>query len=253
MNLTNHPRLLARMAGLFYLAIIVSALWGYLQVRGQLIIPHDMALTAANIIAHQQLYRMGFSAIVITVLCNPPMGVLLYELLKPVNSLVALLALVFIIISTTIEAVNIFNYMSPLFTLTLPEYRTAFQPAELQGIVRGANRLWSYGFSVSLAFFSVFCVLTGYLIIRSRFFPTVLGWLIIAAGAYHLSDSFITFLGLPDIPYIGLLRLPLVAEGAFALWLTVIGVDDRKWREQAEALRASRAVGWSARTGSTPP
>jgi hypothetical protein len=252
MKLTNHPRLLARIAGLFYLAIIVSALWGYLQVRSQLIIPGDMARTAANIVAHQQLYRMGFSAVVITVLCNPPMGVLLYELLKLVDSRIALLALVFILISTTIEAVNIFNYMSPLFTLTLPEYRAAFHPAELQALVRGANRLWSYGFSVSLAFFSVFCTLIGYLVIRSKFLPTVLGGLMILAGAYHLSDSFITFLGLPDIPNIGLLRLPLVAEGAFALWLTVFGVDEANWREQAEALRASDAEVWLGATRSAP-
>jgi hypothetical protein len=49
------------------------------------------------------------------------------------------------------------------------------------------------------------------------------------------------------------LRLPPVAEGAFALWLTVFGVDEAKWRQQAEALRASGAEAWLGRAGSAPP
>lgn len=34
-----------------------------------------------------------------------------------------MLALLFILVAATIEAVNVFNYMTPLFTLTLPERR----------------------------------------------------------------------------------------------------------------------------------
>ena len=100
MTFTEHPRLLARIAGVFYLIITAFALFAYLYVRGQVIVPGDMARTAANILAQEQLYRTGFSAAVIVVICNPPMGLLLYELLKVVNPRLALLALVFIIIST---------------------------------------------------------------------------------------------------------------------------------------------------------
>ena len=238
MNFTEHPRLLARVAGAFYLIITASALFAYMYVRGQVIIPGDMAQTATNIVAHEQFYRIGFSAALVTVLCNPPMGVILYELLKVVNPRVALLALVFITISTTIEAVNLFNYISPLFTFTLPEYRAAFNPAELQALARGTNRLWGYAFSVSLAFFGAFCVLIGYLLFRSKFFPRVLGVLMVIAGAYYLTNySFINFLGLPEIPYIGLLRPTLVAEVVLALWLTVVGVNETKWRARVHAFQ----------------
>src|SRR5207245_1245324 len=153
MTFTEHPRLLARIAGAFYLVITACALFAYLYVRGQVIVPGDMARTAANMLAHEQLYRTGFSAAVIVVICNPPMGLILYELLKVVNPRHALLALVFIIVSTTIEAVNLFNYITPLFTLTLPEYRGAFDPDELQALARGPIRLFGYAFSVSLTFF----------------------------------------------------------------------------------------------------
>jgi hypothetical protein len=238
MTFTAHPRLLARVAGVFYLIITAFALFAYLYVRGRVVVPGDMAQTATNLLAHEQLYRVGFSAAVVVVLCNPPMGVILYELLKVVNPRVALLALVFITISTTIEAVNLFNYIAPLFTFSLPEFRAAFDPAELQALARGTIRLWGYAFSVSLAFFGVFCLLTGYLLFKSKFFPPILGVLMAIAGAYYLTNySFLGFLGLPDIPYIGMLRPTLVAEVALALWLVVGGVNEVEWRQQVHALQ----------------
>jgi Domain of unknown function (DUF4386) len=178
MTFTQHPRLLARIAGAFYLIITAFALFAYLYVRGHLIFPSDMAQTASNIVAHEQLYRSGLAAAVIVVICNPPMGFILYELLKVVNPRIALLALVFIIISTTIEAVNVFNYVTPLFTFTLPEYANAFNPAQQQALARGPIRIFDYLFSVSLTFFGVYCALIGFLIFRSKFFPAFLGLLI---------------------------------------------------------------------------
>lgn len=234
MTFTEHPRLLARIAGVFYLIITAFALFAYLYVRGQVIVPGDMARTAANILAQEQLYRTGFSAAVIVVICNPPMGLLLYELLKVVNPRLALLALVFIIISTTIEAVNLFNYITPLFTLSLPEYRGAFDPDELQALARGPIRLFGYAFSVSLTFFGVFCALNGYLILRSKFLPAILGLLMIVAGVTYWINSFQLFLALP-IPYIQ--WVTLVAELSLALWLLVVGVNEAKWRARVQALQ----------------
>ena len=239
MTFTEHPRLLARIAGVFYLIITAFALFAYLYVRGQVIVPGDMARTAANFLGHEQLYRTGFSAAVIVVICNPPMGLILYELLKVVNPRLALLALVFIIISTTIEAVNLFNYITPLFTLTLPEYRGAFDPDELQALARGPIRLFGYAFSVSLTFFGVFCALNGYLILRSKFLPAVLGLLMIVAGVTYWINSFQLFLALP-IPYIQ--WVTLIAELSLALWLLVVGVNEAKWRTRTQALQDGSSV-----------
>jgi hypothetical protein len=143
MNLTEHPRLLARIAGALYVIITGCALFAYLYVRNQVIVADDMAQTAANFLAHEQLYRLGFSAAVIVVICNLPMGLILFELLKVVNPRLALLALVFIVASATLEAVNLFNYIEPLFTFSLPEYARAFNPEELQALARGPIRMFA--------------------------------------------------------------------------------------------------------------
>jgi hypothetical protein len=233
MTLTEHPRLLARIAGVFYVVIIVFALFAYLYVRGQLIVPTNMAQTATNVVAHEQLYRLGFSAAVIVVICNLPLGWICFELFKVVNPRLALLALIFIGAAATIEAVNLFNYITPLFTFTLREYMNAFDPREIQALARGQIRLFGYGFSVSLVFFSVFCALIGYLILRSKFLPTILGLLMVAAGVTYWIENFELFLALPDIPYMRWVHF--VAELSLALWLLTVGLNEGKWRAQAVA------------------
>jgi hypothetical protein len=230
MTFTEHPRLLARIAGALYVIITGCALFAYLYVRNQVIVADNMAQTAANFLAHEQLYRLGFSAAVVVVICNLPMGLILFELLKVVNARLALLALVFIIASATLEAVNLFNYIEPLFTFSLPEYAKAFNPEQLQALARGPIRMFGYAFSVSLTFFGVFCALIGFLIFRSKFFPRILGLLMMVAGVTYWINSFRLFLALP-IPYIQ--WVTLVAELSFALWLLVVGVNEAKWRTQA--------------------
>src|SRR5690242_5701516 len=76
---TTRPRMLARFAGLFYLAIIICAAFAYQVVRARLVISTDMPLTIANLQSHEQLYRLGFAAAVITVVSNLPVGLLLSE------------------------------------------------------------------------------------------------------------------------------------------------------------------------------
>ena len=135
-----------------------------------------------------------------------------------------------------------FNYITPLFTLTLPEYTSAFRPVELQALALGANTLFGYAFSVSLTFFGVFCALTGYLIFRSKFLPAIIGILMVAAGVDYWINSFVLFLALPQIP--GPFRwVTLIAELSLALWLLVVGVNEAKWHAQVQALQ-SAVNGW---------
>ena len=215
----QHPRWMARLAGVFYLIITACALFSYLYVREQVVDVDDMAQTAANFVAHEQLYRIGFFASLIVVICNLPMGFIVCELLKVVNVQLARLALLFIIASATLEAVNLFNYIEPLFTFTLPEIRNAFAPEQIQALARGPIRM----------FFGVYCALIGVLVLRSKFFPRILGVLLITAGATYWVNSARLFLDLA-IPYIQ--WVTFCGEQAFALWLLLVGLDEAKWRER---------------------
>ena len=82
----------------------------------------------------------------------------------------------------------------------------------------------------SLAFFGVYCLLIGYLILRSNFLPHILGVLMAIGGL-----GWLTFL----IPSLASRFRPynfapgMVGEGALTLWLLIRGVDSARWEEQA--------------------
>jgi hypothetical protein len=82
-----------------------------------------------------------------------------------------------------------------------------------------------------LLFFGPYCLLIGYLILRSTFLPRILGVLMMIAGIGWL--LFLT----PLETYLSLYLkiLGILAEGSLMLWLIVMGVNTRRWQEQAAA------------------
>jgi hypothetical protein len=82
-----------------------------------------------------------------------------------------------------------------------------------------------------LVFFGFFCLMIGALILRSRFLPHVLGYGMIFGGLGWLTflhQSFAASL-LPFNIFPG-----VIGEGALTLWLVFKGVDEARWKEQAQ-------------------
>lgn len=86
----SSPRFRARMIGVFYALMMLSAGIGFAGRRG-LIVTGDAAATATNILAHQSMYVLGFSGDVLVTVTYVVVVVLLYEMFRPVNRTVALL------------------------------------------------------------------------------------------------------------------------------------------------------------------
>lgn len=61
---------------------------------------------------------------------------------------------------------------------------------QIQAIVHVFPRLFSTGLGISLVFFGIFCVLTGYLMFRSALIPRFLGVLYALAGLSYLISTF---------------------------------------------------------------
>jgi len=146
-----------------------------------LFLGEGMVLSAANIVAP---------------LCYIAVTLLLYDLLKPVNRSVSLLAACFGLLGC---AVTLFR-LSPFL------------------VVR------------DLVFFGLQCLLVGYLILKSTFLPRMLGALMVLAGL-----GWLTFLW-PALanslaPYN--LVPGMLGEGALIVWFLVKGVNVQRWNEQA--------------------
>jgi hypothetical protein len=233
--MTNHtveasPSLKARIAGLLYL------ISGTLFVRGMPVVTGDAAATAHNILAHQTLFRLGFAAELMSGPLYIAVTLLLYELLRPVNRSLSLLATVFSLVGSTIGAVDCLLHLAPLMVLGGSPYLSVFSVEQLQALALLSLNLHTQGLNICMVFFGFFCLLIGYLIFRSIFLPRIIGVLLAIAGLCYLTCYLANFLS-PEFvahlfPYI---LIPGLAEIVLALWLLVMGVNVQRWNEQAKA------------------
>ncbi len=215
----------ARTAGFLYLVIIVFGIYSEVFIRSSLIVTGDAAATASNILASEGLFRFGFVADAIMLLSDVAIAVLFYVLLKPVSKTLALVAAAFRLTQAAILGFNLLNYYAALLLLNSAAYALAFNSDQLNTMAMLFLDLHGHGYDLGLIFFGLSNLILGSLVIKSGYFPAVLGYGLIAAAVVYLAGSFTRFI-FPD--YISFIEpvyiVPLIAELAFCLWLLVKGV-----------------------------
>ena len=88
------PRTKARMAGAFYLATVVGGIVAEGFISGRLVVSNNAAATAANIMSHEPVFRLGFTVYLVEMLCQITLTALMYQLLKPVSKSIVLYTVV---------------------------------------------------------------------------------------------------------------------------------------------------------------
>ena len=226
------PQFKARMAGAFQLLEALTATFGQVIVLDKLVVTGNAAATAANILGHERLFWLGFASSLIGVAFHIAWALLMYELLKPVNTSLSLLAAFVILVGCAIQALTSLLYLAPLIILQGGSSLSAFAPEQLQALALVFLRLNDYAFQIYLVFFGVWCLLIGYLIFRSTFLPRILGVLLAISGL-----GWVTYL----YPPLAHRVYPIIAAASalgeipLELWLIVMGVNVQRWKEQASA------------------
>ena len=217
----------ARFAGVLYLIITVAAIIAHMYVPSTIIVPEDAAATVNNIKNSETLFRFGgIGGELIILLSELVLAVLLYELLKPVNKTLSAMAAISRLMMTTIHGMNLINYFFVLTLVSGAGFLSAFEAGQLNSLVMLFLEAHSIGFTIGIAFLTVHVFVLGYLIVKSGYFPKVLGILFIIAGLGYLLDSFALLL-LPSYQTTPIyFALPIaIAEIAFPLWLLIKGVN----------------------------
>jgi hypothetical protein len=228
----------ARIAAVLYLAIAVLAGIAHGYVPATLFVAGDPAATASKIVASESLLRVGGIGSELTVLLmEVVVSVLLYVLLRPVNKTLSLLAMVARLAMTTIHGLNLLNNF---FVLQLlgggTAYLAVFSPDQLQALALLFLDALHYGFEIGIAFFTLHVFLVGYLIIKSGYFPWILGVLFLIAATGYLIDSFSMLLVRNYTTTPAYIANPIViAEIAFPLWLLIKGINAEQWKKRALA------------------
>jgi len=176
------PRFKARIAGVLSLVSLLAAVLGEFVVR-RFEIAGDLVAVSGNIVV----------------------ALLLYDIFRPVNRSLSLLAASFNIV----------------------------------GLTFGALRWNPWGVDIPVVFDGFSCLLIGCLIFRSTFLPRILSVLIAIAGL-----GWLTFLSPPLAHYLTPynLALGILGQESLMLWLLVRGVNEQRWKEQASALVESRTA-----------
>ena len=225
----------ARFAGVLYLIITVAAIVAHGYVPSTLIVPGDAITTANNIAASETLFRVGgVGSELVILLSEIVLSVVLYVLLKPVNKTLSLIAAVSRLAMTTIHGINLINYYFVLLLVSGTGYMTAFGTDQIHALVSLFLDAHHYGFTIGIAFLTIHVFVLGYLILKSGYFPRILGILFLAAGVGYLVDSFALLLSTTYETTPVFLALPIaVAEIAFPLWLLIKGVNVERWKKLA--------------------
>ena len=220
------------MAGVCQLLEALTATFGQVFVLGKLVASDNAAATASNILGHERLFWLGFASSLVAVVFHIVYALLFYDLLKPVNRRISLLALLVLLVASAIQAVTGLLYLAPLLILQDGSSLSAFTTEQLQALAYTFVRLNAYAFNIHLVFFGLWCVLAGYLIFMSTFLPRILGALLAIAGLGWLLYLF------PPLAY----RLfPFIAAASalgeipVEFWLMVMAVNAERWKEQATA------------------
>jgi hypothetical protein len=231
------PKRMARITGVFYLITIVAAVIGQGWVAERLVASRDASVTAANIVAHGDLYRFGYTAYMIEMTAQIIMTMLFYELLKPVSRIGALMAAVIGVVGCGIKALSRLFYVAPALMLGGAHYLDTFSTEQLRSLALLFYNLNEMGAAIAVVFFGFSTLITGWLIIRSTYLPSALGWLAVVGGI-----GWLAFLW-PPLGYrlnLYIAAVGLVGSLATIVWMLVVGVNEARWAEQARAsLRAS--------------
>ncbi len=230
----SSPRLQARIAGFLYMIVVAASIFA-LTTSSSLIVRGDAAATAANILASEASFRLGFAANLIAGAAYIGVVALLYGVFKPVSRTMSFVAAFFGLAGCAISAMNMANQIAPLFFLGDAAYLAAFDADQRHALAYVSLRLLGLGNDIGLVFFGFYCLLIGCLVLGSTFLPRLLGVVMVIAGLGWLTSSFATFIA----PALGntlssyLLPISGLGETLFTLWLLIMGVNAKKWREQA--------------------
>jgi hypothetical protein len=211
----SNTKALGRRAGLAYLVIIVFSTFGYLTTTGLLQGAPDAV--HAHLEANPGLLALALAASVVGLAAWVVVGLLVHRLTWPAGRIAGLAMLVFVAAGVAMNLAALAQ-LAPLVGSTMT-------PGALAPLVAGYNRI----LQMAQVFSGLWLFPFGWLIVRSRIAPRLLGLFLILGGFGYLS-IFASALA-PGLDHIAAYRIAgaafgvcvLIGEAGICLWLLIMG------------------------------
>ena len=165
---------IARTAGVLYLIVVVTGIFSLIYVPSQFTVPGNALATVNNIVASEPLFRLGIASFVIEQIAFLLLPFALYQLLQQVNKNMAVLMVVFAVVSVPIAMVSIANKLDVLSLLDRAGYLQTCTTGQLNIMVMRSLNTYSNGILVTTTFWGLWLLPFGYLVFKSGFLPRAL-------------------------------------------------------------------------------
>ncbi|WP_420385896.1 DUF4386 domain-containing protein [Roseivirga sp.] len=197
--MTTHKQLMnvrqIRITGFLYLLVIICAGFSQGYVRANIVVPDDAALTAANIIENEGLFRIGLVADLIAFTLDLVVSILFYQMLKPFGKTLAMTSSALRLLAhPAIGSLNLLNHYMAFYVLGSGGALATLEPQQLESLSLMFMHAHQYGYLIAGVFFGVHCFLLGLLLNRSGIIPQFFGYFMLLAGIGYLMESFGNFL-----------------------------------------------------------
>ncbi len=226
MNKTDSLRKRARVAGVLYLLLAITSIFGLVYVPSKFIVPQDSLATINNIMTSPLTFRAGIISNLLYLIVFVFLVLSFYNLFKNVHKKHALLMVALVLVAIPVAFINELNKFAVL--VILENGLEAFEPARLHTMGQLFLNFYEYGSYMVMLFWGLWLFPLGLLVIKSKFIPSVLGYLLIIGCFGYVISSFIFLLS----PYYGRIVFPIatipsaISEVSMILWLLTKGAID---------------------------
>jgi hypothetical protein len=225
----------ARLTGLWYLALGIAGVLGFLVIRPQLFVEGDAAATLANLVSNEPLARLGLVAEMGVVVAQALAAIWFYKLFRSINHVAAWALAIFGIMN----AVAIMASTAFLATALAVVGDTGMGlGGDTAGTVQLMYELSANSWGVGAMFFGLWLIPMGYVVVTSGRMPIWLGRILIVGGAGYILSAFVGY-GFADAGWLvdGLAYPATIGEFWMIGYLLFVGI-----RPPAEANARQRVA-----------
>lgn len=218
----------ARIAGLLYFLVGITAPIGLVYVPGKLIVSGDATATADRLRASEWLLRVGMGSELFHQVIGIFLVLALYRLFKAVSETLAVHMVVLSLAPVPIMFLNVLNEVAALLLTGSTAYLSVLEQPQRDAMALMFLRLHGQGINLASIFWGLWLFPFGMLVIRSGFIPRILGYLMMIAGFAYLASAATTVLMPQYAKLVGQYAMILeIGEVPIMLWLLIWGARTR--------------------------
>jgi hypothetical protein len=224
----------ARITGLAYLSVAITGGLGFLVIRPRLFIADDPDATLANLLQHSALARVGVALELGLVVAQALTAIWFYLLFRTAHAVAAGSIAAFGLVNA-VAVMTSGAFLATAINVSAQPVGDAAAIVHTLYLVSG--NLWGVGH----LFFGLWLVPMGVCVLRSRWMPGPLGWLLIGGGVGYLVSAFVNFLVPGAQPVADALTIPAtIGEFWMVAYLLIVGVRRTQRPALTEALVPAR-------------